>query len=327
MAEDDWVEAGVDLDLEWLLGNAVLFGVIAWGSAGWLRGALLRQPEAPVAPSANARTIGGADVLLPMTLVNVLFGAFLAMQVRTLVGGAAYVKAVAGLTFAEYARSGFFQLVTVAAIMLPALLVADALTPLDHRARRGFQRRSALTLVLLGGILASAGLRMTLYTAEYGLTEDRVYASAIMAWLTIVLGWFALTVLRDKRERFTGGALAAAWATWALLVLVNPEAAIVRWNVAREARGESYDAKQALAMSTDAVPTLVRAMPRLGEYDRCVTEHAIATSVQARGDWRGWTVSGGLARRATAGRGFTAKGARRWVPEACSPPPAPSPAR
>lgn len=309
----------VDIDLQWLLGNAVVFGVLAWGSAGWLRGALLRQPERVEARTSSARALGDADVLLPMTLVNVLFGAFLAMQVRTLVGGAAYVKAVAGMTFAEYARSGFFQLVTVAALMLPALLVADALTPLDHRARRGFRRRATLTLTLLAGILASAAMRMGLYTAEFGLTEDRLFASAIMAWLTFVLGWFGATVLRGRRERFTGVALAGAWATWAALVVANPEAVIVRHNLARAAHGARYDATQALGLTSDAVPALVAALPRLDARDRCVTEHAVAVRAGAVRTWRDWTLSHALARRATAGRGYAWSGPDPWTAEACGP--------
>lgn len=315
------VERLFDFDLAFAVGNLALFGFLAWTSAGWLRGGLLQPAARRAAASPATRTLRDADVLLPMRLVNLLFAAFLAMQLRTLVGGAAYVKAVAGLTFAEYARSGFFQLIAVAAIMLPALLVGDAMAPLDHRARRGFRRQSVTTLLLLAAILASAGRRMALYTAEYGLTEDRLYASAIMTWLVVVLGWFALTVLRDRRERFTGGALVAAWGTWALLVVANPEAIIVRHNVARAGQGLPYDARQALGMSRDAVPALVAAMPRLAAGDRCIVEHAIAHETGERADWREWSVADGMAALAMRGREFRKAGEYRWRPEGCATPP------
>lgn len=321
------VERLFDFDLEFAVGNLALFGFLAWTSAGWLRGALLQPAERRTAASPGTRTLRDADVLLPMRLVNLLFAAFLAMQLRTLVGGTAYVKAVAGLTFAEYARSGFFQLITVAAIMLPALLVGDAMTPLDHRARRGFRRQAVATLLLLAAILASAGRRMALYTAEYGLTEDRLYASAIMTWLVVVLGWFALTVLRDRRERFTGGALVAAWGTWALLVVANPEAMIVRHNVARAERGLAYDARQALGMSRDAVPELVAALPRLGEGDRCIVAHAIAHQMGQQVDWREWSAADGLATLATRGREFRKAGEHRWSLEGCKVAPVTAPGR
>ena len=63
-------------------------------------------------------------------------------------------------------------------------------------------------LLLLDIMLASALLRMRLYTAEYGLTELRFYTTAFMGWLVLVFGWFVATVLRGRRERFGAGAIA-----------------------------------------------------------------------------------------------------------------------
>ena len=40
------------------------------------------------------------------------------VQLRYLFGGAALVHVTAGLTYAQYARRGFFELVTVAALLL-----------------------------------------------------------------------------------------------------------------------------------------------------------------------------------------------------------------
>ena len=43
---------------------------------------------------------------------------------RYLFGGSEWVQRVAGLTYAEYARRGFFELVVVAALVLVLLLIA-----------------------------------------------------------------------------------------------------------------------------------------------------------------------------------------------------------
>ena len=48
-----------------------------------------------------------------MTLV---FTAYVALQFRYLFGGAAVVQSVTGLTVAEYARHGFFQVVQATAL-------------------------------------------------------------------------------------------------------------------------------------------------------------------------------------------------------------------
>jgi hypothetical protein len=53
-------------------------------------------------------------------LLDLLFLTFVVIQVRYLFGGAGRVAATAGLTHTEYARRGFFELVTVTALALPS---------------------------------------------------------------------------------------------------------------------------------------------------------------------------------------------------------------
>lgn len=286
----------VDVDYAALVGHLALASVIAWTAAGVLRTALL---DSGALAAVKMREAKAADVLLPLALVDVLFVAFLLVQLRTLVGGAEYVRATAGLSFAEYARRGFFELLWVAGLTLPLLLAADALAPVDHHTRRRLRALTTGAVTLLAGILASAAGRMWLYLQEYGLTELRLYASAAMLWLATVLAWFAMTVLRGRRERFVGGALVAAFATWGALAVSGPDAMIVRTNVARMARGERFDHAYLTALSADAAPALAAALPRLPEEQRCRVRDWIsrdAASRQAPGrDWRSWTIAGARA--------------------------------
>lgn len=53
-----------------------------------------------------------------------LYLAFVLVEVRYFFGGSALVQATTGLTYAEYARRGFFQLFDVAVLVLPLLLLA-----------------------------------------------------------------------------------------------------------------------------------------------------------------------------------------------------------
>ena len=101
--------------------------------------------------------------------------------------------------------------------------------------------------------MASATQRMRLYQSEYGQTELRLYVTAFMAWLALVFVWFALTVLRDRRERFAFGALLSAFGLIAALHVLNPDAAIVRANAALARAGHSFDVDYALSLSADAV--------------------------------------------------------------------------
>lgn len=312
-----------DVDVASLAGHAMFAALLAWMAGGWLRGALLAPPvTAKVASSDASRALRTVDVLVPLWAVNTLFAAFVAMQLRTLAGGAAYVQAVAGLTFAEYARHGFFQLVLVAVLTLPALIVGDALAPIDHVARRRVRRASVVTLVLLVGILASAAARMKLYLDAYSLTEDRFYASVAMAWMAIVIAWFGATVLRDRRERFIGGAMVSAFAVWAALVVVNPDAIITNANVARLARDGRLDASYLGQLSLDAAPAIVAALPRMSDAQQCEVRRALAqdrvlheTDVE-RGDmdWRAGSLAGWRAERAWERGQVTTPWARRRCP-------------
>ncbi len=57
--------------------------------------------------------------------MNLLFLAFVLVQLRFLFGGSGLEEQRVGLTYAEYARHGFFELVVVAVLVLPLILGAD----------------------------------------------------------------------------------------------------------------------------------------------------------------------------------------------------------
>ena len=235
-------------------------------------------------------------------MVDLLFASFVLVQFRVLFGGAAFVQAVSGLSYAEYARSGFFQLVTVAALSLPLLLAADwLLGGRDRRVLRRYRGLALLMLLLLDVMLASALYRMRLYTVEYGLTELRFYTTAFMGWLVLVFGWFAATVLRGRRERFAPGAVAAGALVLGALNLLNPDALIARTNLARVAEGREVDAAYIAGLSADALPTIRRSLSALPATERC------AIGVAARDRWskafesgRRWNIAFSRARRTVA---------------------------
>jgi hypothetical protein len=179
------------------------------------------------------------------------------------------------MSYSEYARRGFFELVTVAALSLPLLLLADWSLDQGDRSRvRRFRLLAGLMLLLLDVMLASALIRMRLYTAEYGLTELRFYTTAFMGWLVLVFGWFAATVLRGRRSRFGPGALASGFLVLLALNLMNPDAVMARTNVARAVAGRSFDAAYAARLSADALPTLLGLLRELPADDGCALSAA-----------------------------------------------------
>ena len=290
---EDLVAGLFDFDLPDFAGHLLLAAFFAWVSAGLLRLALIGgELPAPARPASLA--LGIVELGVSLGLLNCLFLLFVAVQARYLFGGEGRVLLSTGLTYAEYARRGFFELVAVTALVFPLLLLAHWLLRSEKPLHlQVFRAISASLVLLLFVVMASALQRMRLYTAEFGLTELRLYTTAFMAWIFVVLVFFLLTVLRSRRPLFAPSALATGFLAVALLNALNPDALIVRTNLARAERGQSLDATYLASLSADAVPPLVTTLPRLSERDRRAVEAGLETRWRALApiDWRTYNLS------------------------------------
>lgn len=265
------VEKLFDWDIDQILSHAFTIGMWSWLVAGFLRLTLLAKDTAPsTTNSTSAITLGAVEIGTALGALNVLFFAFVLVQFRYFFGGAEAVRTMINLSYAEYARRGFFELVEVAALALPLLLVAHHLLRRDNRSGvQVFNALASITIGLLFIIMLSAVLRMQLYTDEFGLTELRLYTTAFMGWLAVVFVWFGATVLRGQRDRFVFGALIAGLAVLIGLNAINPDALIVRTNAARINAPNPLDTEYVTVLSADSVPALIEALPSLTEADRC----------------------------------------------------------
>lgn len=288
---DSWQSIGVAP----LIGHVVVAGVIAWPVAGWLRGLVTTPAGSGKVPYVTPSRIDFLGVAPALYAVVGLLAAYLGLQARALFGGQAYVLATSGLTYAEYARRGFFELVAVTAIALLLLIVADwALDRHAAEATRRFQRAGWVLLVLLGVLMASALQRMWLYVSYYGLSETRLYATAGMAWLGAALGWFGLTILRGLRARFGVGLLVISAGWLASLNLLDPDRVVVRVDIARAIAGQEFDVPYHSSLSLDALPSLIAEAPLLGT---AACEQLLSAILDGKGDrttwdgdWRSWTI-------------------------------------
>jgi hypothetical protein len=278
-----------------VLSHCALMAVFAWMVAGYLRGVLIgdewgRLEQLPL----PAPRLGSTEVGIALGLVDVLFSVFVFVQIRYLFGGASLVGIKPGLTYAEYARQGFFELVAVAALALPVLLGGQWLLRKETgKDERTFRALALVQVLLLFVIMGSAIERMVLYQREYGQTELRLYTSAFMGWLGLVFLWFLLTVLRGRRRHFVFGAMLAGFTVLAALYVMNPDAAIARVNLARAAAGRGLDTKYAASLSADAVPALVAGLSSLDSSDRAALARELLSRWHRGGEsgWRSWSVS------------------------------------
>jgi hypothetical protein len=264
------VEKLFDWDIDQIVSHAFTIGVWSWLVAGFLRQTFLSKEATPAPAWATPAALGAVEIGTALGALNVLFFAFVLVQFRYFFGGAEAVQTMIDLSYAEYARRGFFELVEVAALALPLLLLAHYLLRRDTRSsERVFTALAAITIGLLFVIMLSAVLRMKLYTDEFGLTELRLYTTAFMGWLALLFVWFGATVLRGRRDRFVFGALVAGFAVLIGLNAINPDALIVRTNAARLNAPNPLDTEYVTVLSADSVPALIEALPSLTEADRC----------------------------------------------------------
>lgn len=287
----------IDIDFAETIGHIMFAGFIAWVAAGYMRAGAVADRPLGLSNEWHAPrlSLGIAELATVLGLIDVLFLLFVALQLPHFFGGAARVQQTAGLTVAEYARGGFFELVAVAALVLPVLLAAAALVRRDvPREWATFRGLTAAMLVLVGLMVVSALQRLTLYVANFGLSEDRVYATSIVIWLAIVFALFVVTVLRRRSARFAFAAIASGWVVLAALDVANPQALVAKTNLDRAARGASFDWMYAASLSADAVPALAAGVTKLDAEARCGLAYDLldpaSREAEALSDWRSWNL-------------------------------------
>jgi hypothetical protein len=265
-------------------------GALAAGAASLAVGRRFLDDVPPV----PARPVRRVEWVVPLVVLDLLFLAFVLVQVETLFGGDALVQRTTGLTYAQYARSGFWQLLVVAGLTLVVLGVAAHLAP------RATARDRALLRLLLGGlaaltlvIVASALQRIRTYESAYGYTRERLLVSVVEAWFGAV---FVLVILAGARlrTRFLPRT-AAALAVVALLAtaVVNPDGYIADRDVQRYQRTGRIDLAYLSGLSADALPALAR----LPQGLRDEATGPILARLDATGDdWRTWNLSRSRAR-------------------------------
>lgn len=253
---------GVGHVLAALAAMAALLGVVAMASA---------EPGRPV----RAGSFGALEVVTMLALAAGVLGLFVASQVVALTGAGHRLVTESGITPAEHARSGFFQLCWATAILLAFLGLVDRLSAPGVRSRRAVRALGAAVPLLALGLVAVSLQRMARYDHAFGLTMLRLWVVGAAVWFGVVLVLVALRnvgVRADKRWVLSVAAAAAV-----VLVLVadaaDPEAFVVRHDVARAADGAPLDGAYLRDLSADAAPAVAAALDR-------VTDPGIVTELQ-----------------------------------------------
>ncbi|MEU8386572.1 DUF4173 domain-containing protein [Micromonospora sp. NPDC048842] len=265
-------------------------GVIGWSlrlpliGGGLLGGAYLvtRPPDLEGLRPASSRPAHRLEWTLPLVLLDALFAAFVLVQLTVLFGGAGHVLRTAGLTYAQYARGGFWQLLAVTALTLLVIAIAA------RRAPKATRRDRLLVRVLLGTltalslvIVASALYRMQVYADAYGATRLRLVVSTVELWLGLLFVLVGVAVARLRAEWLPRLVVGTAVLALLGLALLNPDRLIADRNVDRYLETGRLDVSYLSGLSADAVP----ALNRLPEPMRSCALGQIAAELPRDGFW------------------------------------------
>jgi hypothetical protein len=289
-----------NLDADKIIIYFMSFSITSWIAIAILRGGIL-TPNYVVdyRPSLPNWKLGTIEIVMILTALNLLFLSFIAVQFTYFFGGDALVQSPIKLTYANYAREGFFQLVTVVLLVLTLLLLTHWLYKPSTKFGKMLYPLLATSIIIMTMIIeASAAHRMHIYTRVSGLTELRFYSSIFMLWLVVLFIWFSLTVLRGQRQRFSFGAILTGMILIGLLHFINPDARIAEFNLARLQDGQSFDIDYVSRLSADALPTLLTALPELEAKQQCnlwqkLESHSIMEKSE---NWRKFNLDRYLAR-------------------------------
>lgn len=256
---------GVDV-----VARVVVFGIVTSLVVG---GAYLTRfpPRLDALAPAPMRPVPRWEWALPLGVLDALFIAFVLVQAAVLSGGHTHVLETEGLTYAEYARQGFWQLLWVSGLTLMVLSgvirVAGRVSAGDRRALRILVGILCVTSVV---VVVSAIHRMWLYQQAYGFSTDRLMVVTIELWLGVVFLLVAAAGVRMSGRWLPHAVLVAGVVALLGLAVLNPERLVADRNIDRFEQSGQLDAEYLSGLSSDIDP----ALERLPAHMRaCVRSH------------------------------------------------------
>jgi hypothetical protein len=276
-------------------GDSVARWIFVFGAAAAITAGACRVLATPPALDGAGRAgrlppVRLVEWILPVGVLVAMFATFVLVQAAMLFGGRDYMLRTTGLTAAEYARSGFWQLCAVTVLALVVIGVTARRAPVGTRAERLWLRvllgaLAGLTLV----IVASALNRMWAYQDAFGYTVLRVVVAACELWLGVVYLMVLVAVLRLRAPWLPRAVVASAVGAVLALAAVNPDAYVAERNVARYEQTGKIDVRYLGTLSADAVPALTR-LP--DPMRTCALSGPRYRLGAAGGDgWAGWNLA------------------------------------
>ncbi len=252
----------IDIDLPvWILRAFKVF-ILSFFFTGVFALALTGKKSGASDKIGNSRKIlGFTETAVVLGLIESLFLFFIAIQFYYLFGGRDYVWGIDKyITYSEYARSGFYELI------ITAIISFFLIFGLDKFGKRESGRENKIFKILSGFlaaeiiiILFSSFSRLALYADGYGFTFQRFLAFVLLFWIGALFILFLYKIIAAKKEEFFfAGAFLTSVIFWIIINILNPDAFIAQKNIERARAGKELDSFYFSSLSEDAVPEIVK---------------------------------------------------------------------
>jgi len=204
----------------------IFIGLMSFGLARILE-TIFEEKEAAHVPLGKAHELA----VITGSVIS-LFAVFIAVQFRYLffsVGEKELSQlGIASLTYSEYVRKGFFELLIASVIASGVIIyVLKYLHQLKDRQKQLVQIFSGVMTIETGLLLLSAVKRVFLYADAHGLTRARVFGFVFLVWLAVLLVIFLVRIFREmKKEQFVGSVLITTLFVTLLINVINVDGMI-----------------------------------------------------------------------------------------------------
>ena len=189
------------------------------------------------------------------------------------------------MTYAEYARRGFFQLLFVAVVNVCIVLIFNAIF------RKSVVLKTVLVVMCICTyiMIASSAVRLSMYIKEYALTYLRintiwalVVTSIVMLGVIISLFWRNMPLFRYI--------FLTVMVMFTLYAFVRPGAVISKYNISQAHSGKEVDLEYVMDIGSDGVPYLIDYLRTKDIPPEMTMEEAVSKYSEDKYYWRDDTV-------------------------------------
>lgn len=188
----------------------------------------------------SLRFLSLSNVVIPIALTCAIFAIFLFIQARYLFAGNDSLLVQYGLTYSEYVRRGFVELLL--ASVIGAGLWYLSYLKYNETPAKSLRIVNIVLIAELFLLLISAWQRDILYITIYGITRIRIYGAYFLVSLGLLLFIALLVTLKNKLEEkllfFTVGGLIAL--TSILFTFVNVDGIIASYTPPQSRRADYF---------------------------------------------------------------------------------------